>query len=472
MDVISEDKKDETINNLSVFQISKAQVPMPKISAINQELKSFLYTRDYIEPPYDPESIASYIQRDPTHQACLNLKAFMVAGMGYEFLNWSDMPGKFKDFIDSPNQIFGNTFLDICLQFWYNHEIYNNAYLEIIRTAHNLNIYNANSKNIFIKPKKKNGRMIPGFVDKFIQINSALNDDSVELDPYNGKSAKYKHYLYQLKGLSAKCDYYGTPTYLSVLRNIDENAYIVTYNTNFFRNNGQPNFAIFFTGTSFSSKEREAMRKEFEDSFKGIDNQHKSLIFAVNSHIGKDKPGVIVEKLSQPVDGSFKELNNTNRDLIAMIHGVPPKILGIAQGSSFGGGTADIGALKSFIETTIKPKQAILENYFNNLFSEEFGENPRLKFRSLDVISEKDKAVIDSLYFNMLDGGGYRAKNIDEIREGIALRKDNIVSQEVDAKNGKIAINNSGDIRSDTSLDNNASNITNIDVDKYKDSDK
>ena len=392
--------------------------------------------------PYNFENLMYLIDLDPTHQACINLKLSMVVGMGFDFINKEEVEKnqEFKDFLNSPNVRYGVTFMDIVKNHYFDKLITNNSYLEV-RRGSKLNVYNLKADKMYIKAKESKGVAIPGSIDKFYQVYNDHNLDPKAFAIYEGMTSPYKSYCYHFKGVNSNNDFYGTPSYLSILKAIEENMYITEYDIEYFNNNGRPNALFSIIGEDLSKKEKEALEDTFSKT-KGFGNQHRSVLLSLVNERAK----VQVDKISQDVDGSFRNLKIDNRDLIAMVHNIPPKILGINQGSSFGGGSADIGALKSLMETTIKPEQVALEEYWNRLFESEFGFNPKLKFKALDTTSAKDDAVFFNLLFNMQDEEGRRAMGVNEIRERIKLPMIEGVVRPHIMNNDKLNVNQSGDV--------------------------
>lgn len=373
---------------------------MPNIPAMDNTIVTFLKDANYIRPPYDIERVAKWIELNTTHQACINAKALMIAGNGFEITtNEKEWTKEFKKFIDQPNAIFGETLQDIIRNLVYDLEVWNNGYLQIRKGVREIAIYNVKARNIFIKPYyDAHNRAIAGRVEKYLHIPTGTlpfeSTKSYTYEPFTGNIGRGKTALHHFKGSSLKSDYYGEPTYLSIQNAIQESGYVSEFNINFFSNNAQPNYVIGVTGVKMSKAKEQAFKDELTEHLKGISNAHRGLVLIFDN----DKAKIDVKEISKTYDESFSKLKKDIAEVISTAHLMPMELLPQSGTSNFGGGTATIGALKVFLEMVIKPRQTFVEDKLNKLMTALFGFDPKIKLKSIKITTEKDDAVVHVMY--------------------------------------------------------------------------
>ncbi|EMH6587453.1 phage portal protein, partial [Campylobacter fetus] len=136
-----------------------------------------------------------------------------------------------------------------------------------------------------------------------------------------------------------------------------------------------------------SSEQITAFKEFFGNSFRGYNNSHKTLIiYGENGASDKDAK-IRFEDLGKVTDLSFKELKSVSRDEIASAHGVPPRLIGVIQGSALGGSGELSGQLQMFNELEIKPKIEMIESFFTNI-------GVKVTLKAMDTTSFKDDGEI------------------------------------------------------------------------------
>ena len=159
--------------------------------------------------------------------------------------------------------------------------------------------------------------------------------------------------------------YYGEPDYLTQLISIKTTKQADQYNSSFFDNGAKPGMIVSFENSTPSDEQKVAAKQFFGNSFKGVNNAHKSMLFWT----GKTKEGesaakINFERLDQIEDMSWEGLKKINRDEIIAAHGVPPRLVGVVSAGQLGGGTELIDQLHSFVQTTLNPKIDLIEDFF------------------------------------------------------------------------------------------------------------
>lgn len=193
---------------------------------------------------------------------------------------------------------------------------------------------------------------------------------------------------YHLGYDSPRSRYYGEADYLATLEPIFINKDIDIYNASYFLNGAKPELAIIFNNAEVSDEQMLAFEKFFAKRFRGAENAHKNLILSAPPTEDGKNANIDIKELSAHNDLSFKELKLLNRDEVVDAHGVPPRLVGIVNGSAMGNGNETINQLHIMNELHIKPKQELIEEFFNEVVGVE------LTLKPLDVTNFKDDADV------------------------------------------------------------------------------
>jgi HK97 family phage portal protein len=321
----------------------------------------------FIEPFINFDALLDFYYYNVYHQRSIKLKASLLAQIDETNLD------KFLPPTESIKEFL--------LAFTTDLEIYGNAFLEKAGTPNNFFLYNILGYKGRINQEKQ-----------IYQINT--NRQSVKLEGYH------------LKYYSPKSKYYGEPDYLTQLISIKTTRQADTYNSSFFDNGAKPGMIVSFENASPSDEQKAAAKEFFGNSFKGYDNAHKSMLFWTGKTKEGESPAKInIERLDQIEDMSWNGLKSVNRDEIIAGHGVPPRLVGVMSAGQLGGGTELIDQLHSFIQTTLNPKIAFIEDFFARI-----GINHKVK--PLDVSNFKDDS---SLVTALVDRGIISISDAKEI---------------------------------------------------------
>jgi len=90
--------------------------------------------------------------------------------------------------------------------------------------------------------------------------------------------------------------------------------------------------------------------------------------------------------------------------------------MGITVASGLSTGTETIGSLRDFVERTIAPRQNKISNFFSTLLSEIFALDVKFSLLQVDTTNDKDDAIINNIYANIVDDEGKPVKTVTEIR--------------------------------------------------------
>lgn len=209
-----------------------------------------------------------------------------------------------------------------------------------------------------------------------------------------------EHAIYQTNGFkqtqlnaahlgynSPSSRFYGEPDYLASINAILTNENVDLYNQAFFENGAMPRLAIIFESSEPSEEQIDSITNFLRTSYRGVGNAHKTLLLSVPANIDGTNPTVKIEKLSATEDLSFEKLRNINRDDVVASHSVPPRMVGIVNSGGWGGSGELMGQLHTFNEIHIKPKQALIEEYFASL-------GVKVISKPLDVTNFKDDSEV------------------------------------------------------------------------------
>lgn len=366
-------------------------------------------------PPYNPSQILSYKALDATYQTCIKIKADTTIGLGYSF-GYKDID-KEKDivsFFETPNRNFSDTFTSILKNNYTDLELFDNAYLEFVKSGNIRSIYYLPAKDMYVKPKVDSSGATLRDVDKYMYIPEGIGKP-IEFEPYpvSAKTRDGVHYCLHMKRPSQENMYYGKPDTAHLFDLIRQSYLTDQYNINFFSNGGQPAWAVLITGGKLSKKSYEKIKQFIENNLKGVANSHKMLFLSIPN----EKATIKLIPLSKSIDEQFITLNDKIQFKIALKCRVHPKLLGLSQGGNFGGGSAGITDLKLFMETISQPEQNTVVEFINKFLRLEFGINCEFDLKGMNISNEKDDAIIANIYFNMVDEFGNRVMSINEIRQ-------------------------------------------------------
>lgn len=420
-----------------------------------------------VVPPYIVKDVISFRKLDSTYQACLDVRANSIVGLGYE-LRQKDIPRELTKLLVQPNEHIGETFISILKSVFVDLDTFCNGYIEFRKSGRVRALYYTPAKDIFIRPKKDANGNLTRDIDKYVRIENMI---MTEYEPYpaDGKTIDGVSYMIHFKRNSQDDLYYGSPDNAHLFDLIRQSYLSDQYNINFFSNGGQPSWAVLITGGKISKQGYENMKNFMENNLVGVANAHKMLLLS----IPQEKAQIKLIPLSKSIDEQFISLNEKVRFQIALKCHVLPKMLGISSGGNFGGGSAGMADLQLFIETVSRAEQRYIEDVLNQFFFLEFKINPEFVLDSMDISNEKDDAIIANLYWNMVDQYGNRALNVNEIRTRyLHLKPIDLIETPANEANNEnnMSINSNGDVRSaNGELDSGEKeDINNLNPDKNK----
>jgi PBSX family phage portal protein len=312
------------------------------------------------EPPYNYDQLTDVYTFNGYHNKCINLKAIITAGLGYEIHGIDENQKedeeykKLKSFLDNHSSYAGQTIIETLINFQTDFEIFGMAYFELARNT------KKELAEIYHIPGKE-ARIV--YKDKEVTLAQVVNNERVFFSRF-GEMKEGMNEFVMMKNYNPKSRFYGMPEYIGTLGSLilDRNA--TEYNINKFGNNAIPETIITLRGGSFGKGTKTQIKDFFTNNLKGIRNAGRSLILEA-----EDENAVIDVKPIAPEmkDASFRNLRLDARDEIIAAHGIPKMLLGIAEEGSLSDTSKGKSQLKIFQDCVIEPRQNRLEFLLNSL---------------------------------------------------------------------------------------------------------
>lgn len=327
--------------------------------------------------PFNYSTLAELYTMNTWHQRCIDVKAILTAGLGWEIIKIKDDNNeeyeRLQKFLEDHSRYAGQTLVETLIDFQKNYEIYGNAYLEVVRNnaGEIVEIYNMNAKNTRIAIEKG--------------VKYAVQRDmskTVKFAPFGARKRGENEYIH-LKNTNPISDIYGIPEYVGAISAIVLDKSAVEFNIRRFDNNAIPDLAIIVTGGELTKESIDSIKDFWRANFKGLENVGKTLILEIQDPQGK----IQVEKLFTELrDASFRYLRNDNRDEIISAHGVPPRLVGIVTPGALGGVGEAREQLRILEETILQPRRRRLEFIFNNMILKDLNiVNYGIRFNKIDI---------------------------------------------------------------------------------------
>ena len=424
-----------------------------------------------IKPPWNTYELEWMLKHNHTHRRCMELKAILICGFGYDFQNSGDPNyDKLEEFMRRPNTTFGDTGTKIMVKLQRQKGSFGYGPLLINKAFDVIQMFAAvNTKATFVIPKMINKKISTG-IRKYIQVTR--DKQKVEFFPYDGDPKVGRNYMHWIGYKTLSSSYYPEPEYLPVRGKILEDMFVDENNLDFFKNRAMGDFIILFSGAKLNTKTKEQVTKGYQDNmsqFKGVGNQHKTMVL---HSPGKDAKIQIVD-LAKNEDGQYSKRQQTLESAIARSWGIMPSLISLTKGGSgMGGGSVAIGDLFLQNQIMIRPEQEEFEDDMNLILESLFGFNPGIKFRTIDNVNQKDMAVI----LNQIIASGtpiakeearmfiHKHGLMELINPSTIPDEDDII-----VPNTRTQTNLDGDVKGEGSLESEADGINNIDEDKFED---
>jgi len=407
-----------------------------------------------IEPPYSPELIKLFSQKDETNTRCIAAKAQDAVGRAWTLeveKSIKSTPGNFdeEDIVDAEklkqatiqiqeatsfftncNQVFGLE--GVLLKAAMDLESIGWCAIEVIRSAdmkvHSLDYAPADKfrvvegwkgflelreggKKVFYQPfgqkvlsKKRIDPMTnkgypysPDLDGELTAENAEFNMiDWAEGRPTDNFLSSANEIIWIVKHHPATL-YYGISDVVPILPKILINLNINQYSLQFFEHNTIPRYVIIIKGAKLDNAVKDAILKYFQTEVKG--RAHKTLILPLPT--GRGNVEVVFQKLdADNQDGWFREQYKDNADSIRISHGVTAAIIGQSETASLGSGKG-LSQAEIYKDRIVIPSQQRWSAILNNILS--VGRGLHLicvVFEEIDTRDNETKMRVFSGYFD------------------------------------------------------------------------
>ena len=455
-----------------VTQIISLDNPFSTISKF--DVKKFdvaVLTGNEVMKPYDINELLAFYNGSQTYQTCISIKANTTCGLGYFFnKDIKDLPKPMQDFLKAPTDEIGKTFSRTLVSLYTDFELFGDAYLDVVRYGKTVKFRYMPSRDMFSVQDENGYGNLVGYrsISRTDGTNTFVMSRSSIIKPFptDGKMKDGVHYIVHFSKPSISNKFYASTNKSELHDVIRLNILSDQYNTNFFSNGGQPSWAILATGDRISPKMLSAIKENMISELKGVENSHKMLFI----NLPKEKADIKLVPLSKEIDAQFLSLGEKCQFRIALACQVLPKMLGLSTGGNFGGGSAAMGDLNSFIQIVSIPEQQYFQDVLNIVFATCFNlDDTYITFNCMDTSTEKDDAITHGMYFGMVDDCGNRVYDVNDVRQKLGRNPITLKTERISTVKSPITTTIDGAPESNIDLNEGVKeSITNLDPDKNK----
>lgn len=376
--------------------------------------------RAWMNPRVDYHKLLQFYEMNVFHRRCIDLKANLVAGLGWELKTDDDKKEPDADhkritaLLERPNESGADTFSGLCIRFMKDYFNLGNAHMEIERNLKGeiVSLYSVRALTV------RRDRNLKGGYWQGLNLNVR----KVHYTRFGAHRRPGENQMLHFKNYDPKDDYYGQPDWYPSLADMIMDRAMATYYINLFGNQLMARFAVIVEGGRLSQKAVEKLKKYLRSNHEGIAKAGGTII--LNSEDPNVK--IRIEKLEVDVGkGGFDNsgIRGQSRDYVISAHGVPPRLAGIMQAGQLGGGGEVTGQVEMFKQTQIDPLRRDMEDYFNRTIIGSFGEHKwRLEFNELDLSDRFKQAEYWAKALNRQTGWARREEAREE--EGFPPEED------------------------------------------------
>ena len=309
--------------------------------------------------PIAPAGFLALYRSSAEHGRAIRIKAEGTAGLGLE--------GAAADKFD---QLCPQGAADLFVSLMVDQECYGNAFLQVIGTEKQ--VFSLRRLPAITMARHRNGyRQRVLNVQGSEKITTFTADEIIHLRP-----------ACPLGG------FYALPPWIGAEGMLDLTQAAVKYNAAYFKNHGVPEHAIVVYGQELKEEQQTVIKDFFTNEFQGVDNAHRAIVLNqknTENRIEFNKLG------GERKDGDFINLMNASRDRIIAAHGVPPRLMSIAQAGQLGGGGELAQQLFLFETMDLRPRRRRLLDQLRSLLNKLSIKRADIAFKPLDVTIPTDK---------------------------------------------------------------------------------
>ncbi len=375
----------------------------------SQQLPEQRYGGNYTEPRIPFKDLLKFYGQNLYHKRACNLKAVMVAGLGWELVTEDEDKSEDQDYrrikqlLDNPNPHPSETFTEICYRSQIDYQAVGNLFMEVPRNLKQepVEIYHARAKTMRRDKSLKRG---------YWQLQKAKTQ---EFRAWGQQATNpIKNEILHFYAYDPEQSHYGIAEWYPSLAEMILDRSVVEYNINLFLNQLMAKFIIVVEGGQLSPTAKTSLKDYLSKNFHGIKNAGRTIILSSddpNVKIRIEKLEISFGEKSDPKSGT----RSISRDNVIAAHGIPPRLMSIINAGQLGGGNENEGQLTVFKSTIIDPEQSRFEEFLNNTLIKAFGDHKwKLKFNEFDVTNLESLANALSKLTN-----NQAILDVDEARE-------------------------------------------------------
>jgi hypothetical protein len=337
-----------------------------------------------VMPPIDYYTLKEYSKNSETHLGALNFKIRNIAEKGFTLNNMKDSISAIRK-LEMVANANGETLHDVMYQAIFEWVHTGNIFFEVVGIGTNVAIYKVSADYVYGVLNKYGS-----YIDKYQFLTGAGN---LVIPAKKGELSAFR-YIKHIKRPNIYTQFFGVPDWysLATLQSIDVIYGLDEWLEKFISNNARFDFLIVTEGEELTNDEKTALRAALSAN-KGSSEKGKGGYLGV----GFDTQVKVIELNKVDHSGILKTKVDFEQQIL-QAHGLSAQSVGISNGGKSIAGNEAIGALRTDYESNIKPEQLFLANQINAMFYEIFKVDPQLTFMPMDVVSEKEKAVIADVY--------------------------------------------------------------------------
>lgn len=351
-----------------------------------------------LQPPYDPDRLASFIELNETHAMAIRKKARWEVGFGFDLVPFED-PTREEDDDFEPSEDERDTVRD----FWFGEDSRwltgpegtepstPTEVLELARQDYHavgwcaLEILTQNdgtpvglahlpARTVRVRGEETRGddgvletrkvgtgyvQVLDGNTRYFGEPGDRYKSPPTFVDAKSGQVGQDvqnpANELIYVRNPSPLSFYYGIPDWVSAIRTITADEAAKDYNRDFFEFNTIPRMAIKVSGGTLTEESKQDLREMLYD-LRG--KPHRTVILEVDRFLESaidEEVDITLEPLSQGVseEMDFSQYREANEHDIAKVHEVPPILINQTETSNRSNSDAQIHA---FATETIAPE--------------------------------------------------------------------------------------------------------------------
>jgi len=345
-----------------------------------------------IQPPYNPDRLAAYMELNETHSAAVRKKARYEVGHGFDidphrstaaedasddqrtrvddFWHGSDtkwLVGPNGTAATTPEEVLEQARIDYHAIGWFAIEILTSADGTPVGLAH------LPARTVRVrKTETEDGEVIKGhgYVQRrqgrlryFGEAGDRYDDDPTFVDRENGDVADDAraldhapaNELIWIQNPTPLALYYGVPDWVAATRTIAADEAAKDYNHDFFEHDTIPRYAIKVTGGTLSEQSKQELRELFQN-LQG--SPHRTVLLEVDEFGDRLDDDIEIEleplSASRNKDMDFEAFRERNEHEIAKVHEVPPVLLNRTETSNRANSKEQV---QEFALSVIAPEQ-------------------------------------------------------------------------------------------------------------------